>query len=57
MKGKVLLLICLVVVLVLSLAASAFAVPQNYVYKADLVELNGSGVTGHGRDHHAADQH
>jgi hypothetical protein len=45
-KGKVCLLIVLVVVLVLSLAASALAVPMTRMYRATLVELNGSGVTG-----------
>jgi hypothetical protein len=45
-KGKVFLLIALVVVLVLALAASAFAVPMTRTYRATLVELNGSGVTG-----------
>lgn len=46
MKRKVFLLIVLVVVLVFSLAASAFAVPVVRTYRATLVELNGSGVTG-----------
>ncbi len=46
MKGKVLLLMCLAVVLVLATATSAFAAAQVTSYRADLVELNGSGVTG-----------
>jgi hypothetical protein len=45
-KGKIVLLTCLVVVLVLSVAATAFAVPMNRTFRADLVELNGSGVVG-----------
>lgn len=46
MKGKILLLTCLVVVLVLSVVATASAVPVPRTYRADLVELNGSGVVG-----------
>lgn len=46
MKGKILLLTGLVVILVLSLAASASAVPMKRTYRAQLVELNGSGVVG-----------
>jgi len=45
-KGKILLLGVLITVLVLSLASSAFAVPMVRTYRATLVELNGSGVTG-----------
>jgi hypothetical protein len=45
-KGKILLLACLVVVLVLSVVASAFAVPMIRTYRGDLVALNGSGVAG-----------
>ena len=45
-KGKILVLSGLVAVLVLSLAASAVAVPMIRTYRATLVELNGSGVTG-----------
>jgi hypothetical protein len=45
-KGKILLLTTLVVVLVLSLAASASAVTMKKMYRAQLVELNGSGVVG-----------
>ena len=46
MKSKILLLIGLVAMLVLSLASSALAVPMVRTYRATLVELNGSGVTG-----------
>lgn len=48
MKGKVFLTILLVVVLMLTVTASAFAKGGNIVksYRGSLVALNGSGVTG-----------
>jgi hypothetical protein len=46
-KGKVFLTLVLVVVLLLTVTASAFARGGNVsTYRASLVELNGSGVTG-----------